>query len=853
MPMPTYVNERPVKTGCWTEREDELLAEWQGRYGNRWCMVAKKISGRTGQQCAQRWRHKVNPNIKKEKWSPAEDERLLVLYEEHGGSWAQISRHLEGRTDQQCMGRWKRHLDPTITREAWTDEEDSMLHDQFLIHGSQWSSIARSLPGRTAQQCRARWFQVGGGGCKLGAKGTARLRQHREDGSWSDDGTAYQDDLNSDVDLSDDDEGADWEGGEHAEDESWGQQISTPKTSRARALGRASSSGHRMSQVSALSRTLSRRSARHTPNPKYDSPDSAAGSNAGPFGDGSFHGSGNLDDVEEADIEAGQILTALKSSPSPIRRVRDQRWAAESSGRLQKGSPTSQKGIPMSQLAHNSSAARTLGADEGAGLLQANSLAGSAPNESVLYSPIARRPYTRNPNGRTAAADLPAGLATPQTPRSVSRLAGISPGPGPWPAARSPSVPIMTMLQSPQAPDSDTFLRSPSSFQGLVTPDWSTKLTHPKPDPQTCPPSSQGWTPSRLGGGSRTGVRHTVARRLNVDQALKGAGPLGSGLAPLTVPQNLPSELEGQGSGAGEEGQDVGSPMKKMRMGSGLAQAREADDAVRACLHHYIAARQQNSFGNSSDAANTTFSGISSTAHQLHIQPLCLTGSPTASSSPGMASSGNLSIPATHSPPLGTLTGAAAHAYFFTPGLRTLSGSGSGSRSGHFDAGHLDTRPLGAAPAGAQLDLSQLAATQPIISQEVAQLLAGAFAARATATAGDRSESNCRLTDKENSACIAFDEMSMGRQEASSLADAASNLSEIASGSQQSGVSESGPTTAHVDGPHDMKLATPSGGSTGARVTIDTKRSVSGKLDTDGCQGRSAARRLKLHAMLENL
>lgn len=84
---------------------------------------------------------------------------------------------------------------------------------------------------------------------------------------------------------------------------------------------------------------------------------------------------------------------------------------------------------------------------QGAGLLQANGLAGSAPNESVLFSPIARRPYTRDPNGRTAAADLPAGLATPQTPRSVSRLAGISPGAGPWPGARSPSVPIMTMLQ----------------------------------------------------------------------------------------------------------------------------------------------------------------------------------------------------------------------------------------------------------------------------------------------------------------------------------------------------------------------------------------------------------------------
>lgn len=298
------------------------------------------------------------------------------------------------------------------------------------------------------------------------------------------------------------------------------------------------------------------------------------------------------------------------------------------------------------------------------------------------------------------------------------------------------------------------------------------------------------------------------------------------------------------------------TPLQKKRISSSRKKqciVGDADDAVRASLHHYIAARQQNSFGNSSGAANTTFSGISSTAHQLHIQPLCLTGSPTASSSPGMASSGNLSVPATHTPPPGTLTGAAAHAYFFAPGLRTLSGSGSGSGSGQFDAGQLGTRSLGAAPAGAQLDLSKLAATQPAISQEVAQLLAGAFAARATATAGDRLEPNRRLTDKENSACIAFDEMSMGRQEASSLAEAASNLSEVVSGSQQSGASEPGPTTAYVGGPCDMKLATPSVGSTGARVAIDIETTGSGKLDADGCQGRSAARRLKLHAMLENL
>lgn len=76
-----------------------------------------------------------------------------------------------------------------------------------------------------------RWFQVGGG-CKIGAKSSSRLRQQREDGSWSDDGTAYQDDLDQDVDLSDDEEvGGTWQGDDNDDDdESWG--VTTPRTSR---------------------------------------------------------------------------------------------------------------------------------------------------------------------------------------------------------------------------------------------------------------------------------------------------------------------------------------------------------------------------------------------------------------------------------------------------------------------------------------------------------------------------------------------------------------------------------------------------------------------------------------------
>ena len=91
----------------------------------------------------------------------------------------------------------------------------------------------------------------------------------------------------------------------------------------------------------------------------------------------------------------------------------------------------------------------TAGPAEAAGHLQPNALVGSAPNESVVYSPIPCRPYRRDPYPDGRIADLPAGLATPQTPRSVSRLAGVSPGVGvgDWPSTRSPSVPIMALLQ----------------------------------------------------------------------------------------------------------------------------------------------------------------------------------------------------------------------------------------------------------------------------------------------------------------------------------------------------------------------------------------------------------------------
>eukprot|EP00232_Nephroselmis_pyriformis_P000357 CAMPEP_0182912944 /NCGR_PEP_ID=MMETSP0034_2-20130328/37778_1 /TAXON_ID=156128 /ORGANISM="Nephroselmis pyriformis, Strain CCMP717" /LENGTH=296 /DNA_ID=CAMNT_0025049641 /DNA_START=304 /DNA_END=1190 /DNA_ORIENTATION=+ len=155
--------EAQIKCGAWTGEEDKRLRELQSKLGNRWSAVAAQLPGRTGQQCAQRWRHKVNPFIRKDKWTPEEDALLADLYAKYGNRWAEIARRCNGRTDQQCMGRWRRHLDPDIKRDQWEAQEDSGLRKLVREYGSQWSKIAKELTGRTAQQCRARWFQIQGG------------------------------------------------------------------------------------------------------------------------------------------------------------------------------------------------------------------------------------------------------------------------------------------------------------------------------------------------------------------------------------------------------------------------------------------------------------------------------------------------------------------------------------------------------------------------------------------------------------------------------------------------------------------------------------------------------------------
>lgn len=99
-------------------------------------------------------------------WMPVEDEFIKNLVEKRGPrQWAVVAKELNKavhkgvpvRQGKQCRERYYNHLDPNLRKGNWLVSEDLTILEKHIELGNKWSSIAKSLKGRTENQVKNRF------------------------------------------------------------------------------------------------------------------------------------------------------------------------------------------------------------------------------------------------------------------------------------------------------------------------------------------------------------------------------------------------------------------------------------------------------------------------------------------------------------------------------------------------------------------------------------------------------------------------------------------------------------------------------------------------------------------------
>ncbi|OHS98144.1 r2r3-MYB transcription factor [Tritrichomonas foetus] len=92
------------------------------------------------------------------KFTPEEDARLSELVSLYGArKWELIARSMPERSARQCRDRYSNYLKPGFFNGEWSREEDALLVRKYRELGPRWSQLKEFFRNRSPNAIKNRW------------------------------------------------------------------------------------------------------------------------------------------------------------------------------------------------------------------------------------------------------------------------------------------------------------------------------------------------------------------------------------------------------------------------------------------------------------------------------------------------------------------------------------------------------------------------------------------------------------------------------------------------------------------------------------------------------------------------
>lgn len=147
---------RNQKISKWTVDEDLILLDCEKKpKRNKWKICASKLKNKTPYQCYLRYK-KINPNIKKGRWTEIEDKQVIELVNMFGKSWKSIAKIIKNRSNKQIRNRYEEHLCETLNKGLFTKEEDEKLIHLYKKYEKNWCEYKKNFKDRSIKRIKGR-------------------------------------------------------------------------------------------------------------------------------------------------------------------------------------------------------------------------------------------------------------------------------------------------------------------------------------------------------------------------------------------------------------------------------------------------------------------------------------------------------------------------------------------------------------------------------------------------------------------------------------------------------------------------------------------------------------------------